>query len=176
MKSAPKWRMRTWLFFLVLGGTGVQWAMPQSAMAQQSCSLETLKGTYIFEYEGFTLTDGQHVPFSAAGFEYYNGDGTMTGVFTGSKDRSIVKELEYTGTYTVDPHCTSALTTNDPVFGILHYDQHLAPDGNKFAFVQTEEGSVASGFEERVSSEILRSSETLKNSCSQAANRFLPGC
>jgi hypothetical protein len=178
MKSAPKWKMRPWLFFLVLGGTGVQWAMPQSAMAQQSCSLETLKGTYIFEYVGFALADGQHVPFSTAGFEYYNGDGTMTGVSTGSDDSSgsIVEDLEYTGTYTVNPDCTSELTTNDPTFGALHYDQFLAPDGNKFTFVQTDEGSIATGIEHRVSTEILRNSETLQNSCSQAANPFLPGC
>jgi len=176
MKSAPDWRMRTWLFFLVLGCTGVQWAMPQSAMAQQSCSLETLKGTYIFEYEGFTVTDGQHVPFSVAGFEYYNGDGTMTGVFTGSNDSRIVEDLEYTGTYTVNPDCTAELTTNDPTFGVTHYDYFLAPDGNKFTFVQTDEGSIATGIEHRVSTEILRNSETLQNSCAQAANRFLPGC
>jgi hypothetical protein len=86
-------------------------------MAQQSCSLATLKGTYIFEYEGFTLVDGQQVPFAFAGFEYYNGDGTMRGVFSGTSDSSIVEDVEYTGRYTVKPDCKSTLTTEDPRFG-----------------------------------------------------------
>ena len=122
------------------------------------------------------LADGQHVPFSAAGFEYYNGDGTMTGVFSGSNDSSIIEDLEYTGTYTVNPDCTSELTTDDPTFGALHFDQFLDPDGDKFTFVETDEGFVVTGLEQRVSVEILRNSETLQNSCSQAANAFLPGC
>ncbi len=163
MRSVPKWRTRTWLFFLVLGCIGVQWMISQSAMAQQSCSLATLKGTYIFEYHGFTLVDGQHVPFSAAGFEYYNGDGTMTGIFSGT-DGGVIEDLPYTGTYTVNPDCTSELTTNDPTFGALHYDQFLDPDGDKFTFVETDKGSVATGFEQRVSTEILRNSKTPHNS------------
>jgi hypothetical protein len=183
MTSVPNWRMRTWLFFLVLGGTGVQWAIPQSAMAQQSCSFETLKGTYIYENRGFTLADGEHVPFSVAGFDYYNGDGTMTGVTSGSNNirGSIVEDVEYTGTYKVNPDCTAELTTTVDVEPQRSFraDLFLAPDGNMVTFVQTDEGFVATGFEQRVSSEILRnsgSSEILQNSCSQANNPFLPGC
>ena len=80
----------------------------------------------------------------------------MTGIFSGTDDSSIIEGLEYTGTYTVNPDCTSELTTDDPTFGALHYDQFLAPDGNNFTFVQTDEGFVATGFEQRVSTEILR--------------------
>src|SRR5687768_7740154 len=55
MKSSPKWRMRARLLLLVLGCAGAQWAIPQSAMGEQSCNLATLKGTYIFETVGFAL-------------------------------------------------------------------------------------------------------------------------
>jgi hypothetical protein len=154
MKSARKWTVHTWLFFLVLGCSGVLWAIPQSAMAQQSCSLATLKGTYIYEYEGFALVDGQHVPFAFAGVEYYNGDGTMRGVFSGTDDSSIDRDIEYTGTYTVEPDCTGTLINVDPI-SVTHFDQFLAPNGSKFTFVQTDEGFVASGVEKRVSRKII---------------------
>jgi hypothetical protein len=170
MQSSPKWRMRARLLLLVLGCAGAQWAIPQSAMAQESCNLGTLKGTYIFEYVGFTLINGQHVPFSAAGFDYYNGDGTMTGVFSDSGDSGIIEDQEFTGKYTVNPDCTSEQITNDPIFGKSHYDQFLAPDGEKFTFVQTDEGFVATGIEHRVSPDIPR------NSCTESGNEFLPGC
>jgi hypothetical protein len=62
----------------------------------------------------------------------------MTGVFTGSSDSSIIEDQEYTGKYTVNPDCTS------------------------------DEGSVATGFEQRVSPD--------RNSCTESGNQFLPGC
>jgi hypothetical protein len=160
MKLAHNWRMRAGLFLLVLGCISLPGGILQSAMAAQSCSLETLKGTYTFEYEG--PRQGGHqgvgvfVPFAFAGFEFYNGDGTMRGVFTGSNDGSIVKDVEFTGIYTVNPDCTSELTTTDPVFGVTHYEQFLAPSGDEFTWVQTDEGFVASGSERRVSHEVLK--------------------
>jgi hypothetical protein len=151
MKLVRNWKMSAGLLLLAFGCTALLLlGIPQRAMTQQSCSVETLKGTYIFEYTGFTIDDGEHVPFSAGGLEYYNGDGTMRGVFSGV-DGGVVEDLEYTGTYTVNPDCTSELTTNDPIFGESHYDQFLDPDGQRFTFVQTDEGFVASGFERRVS-------------------------
>jgi hypothetical protein len=157
MKLVRNWKISAGLLLLALGCTALLLlGIPQRAITQtqQSCSLETLKGTYIFDYTGYTIVDGEHVPFSAAGFEYYNGDGTMRGVFSGV-DGGVTRNLEYTGTYTVNPDCTSELTTNDPVFGDLHFDQFLGPGGNRFTFVQTDEGSVASGTELRVSRDIL---------------------
>jgi hypothetical protein len=154
MKLAHNWRMRAGLFLLVLGCISLPGGILQSAMAAQSCSLETLKGTYTFEYEGFTINNDKHVPFAFAGFEFYNGDGTMRGVFTGTNDGSIVKDVEFTGTYTVNPDCTSELTTTDPVFGVTHFEQFLAPSGDEFTWVQTDEGVVDSGFQRRVSHEV----------------------
>ncbi len=134
-------------------------AIPQSAITQRGCSLATLKGTYIYDFHGYTLVDGKRVPFSYAGFDYYNGDGTMTGIISGTDDSSIIENLEYTGTYTVNADCTSELTTNDPTFGALHFDLFLDPDGDKYTFVETDKGFVTGGFEQRVSTEILRNSK-----------------
>lgn len=128
----------------------------QSAMAQPQCSEATLRGTYIYSYDGFTVGEGgEQQPFAYSGIESYDGAGTMTGVFSGSTNGVIDQDVLYTGTYTVNADCTSELTTVDPVAGELHFDQFVDPSGDEFRFAQTDEGVVASGSERRVSAEII---------------------
>ena len=90
-----------------------------------------------------------------SGIKSYDGAGTMTGIFSGSTNGVIDEDVLYTGTYTVNPDCTSELTTVDPVGGENHYDQFVDPSGDEFEFVQTDEGIVVSGSERRVSVEII---------------------
>jgi hypothetical protein len=131
-------------------------------MAQPECSEATLRGTYIYSYDGFTVGEGgEQQPFAYSGMESYDGAGTMTGIFSGSTNGVIDEDVLYTGTYTVNADCTSELTTVDPVEGETHYDQFLDPSGDEFRFVQTDEGVVASGSERRVSAEIITLSEDL---------------
>ena len=125
-------------------------------MAQPECSEATLRGTYIYAYDGFIVGEGgEQQPFAYSGIESYDGAGTMTGIFSGSSNGVIDEDVFYTGTYTVDAACTSELTTVDPVFGEAHFDQFVDPSGDEFQFVQTDEGVVASGSERRVSAEII---------------------
>jgi hypothetical protein len=140
---------------LGLGYLGLQLGHPQIAMAQPECSEATLRGTYIYSYDGFTVGEGgEQQPFAFSGIESYDGAGTMTGIFTGSDNGVIDQDVFYTGTYTVNADCTSELTTVDPS-GEAHYDQFVDPSGDEFQFVQTDEGFVAAGSERRVSAEII---------------------
>ena len=50
------------------------------------------------------------------------------------------------GTYTVNADCTGSVSYSDGT----RYDQFVAPDGSQFVFVQTNPGTVAAGFEPRV--------------------------
>ena len=142
---------------LLLGlGLGLQLGHPQGAMAQPECSVATLRGTYIFSNDGFTVgAGGEQQPFAFSGIESYDGAGTMTGIFSGSANGVIDEDVVYTGTYTVNADCTSELTTVDPVTGENHYDQFVDPSGDEFEFVQTDEGVVSAGSERRVSVEII---------------------
>ena len=141
---------------LGLGYLGLQLGHPQSAMAQPECSEATLRGTYIYAYDGFIVGEGgEQQPFAYSGIESYDGAGTMTGIFSGSTNGVIDEDVLYTGTYTVNADCTSELTTVDPEFGETHYDQFVDPSGDEFRFVQTDEGVVASGSERRVSPKII---------------------
>jgi hypothetical protein len=141
---------------LSLGYLGLQLGHPQSAMAQPECSEATLRGTYIYSFDGFIVGEGgEQQPFASSGIESYDGAGTMTGIFSSSINGVIDEDVVYTGTYTVNADCTSELTTVDPVTGEAHYDQFVDPSGDEFEFVQTDEGIVVAGSERRVSVEII---------------------
>jgi hypothetical protein len=109
----------------------------------KSCTLESYNGRYVFAGDG---------KFSAiAGVEIYNGDGTVTGIFSQSLDGTIAQEVAYTGTYTVNPDCSSTVILTETVSGaVSHYSQFLGPKGEEFTWVQTDPGSVSAGFEKRV--------------------------
>ena len=109
-------------------------------MAQPECSEATLRGTYIYSYDGFAVGQGGgQQPFAFSGIESYDGAGTMTGIFSGSTNGVIDEDVFYTGTYTVNADCTSELTTVDPAEE-AHYDQFIDPSGDEFRFVQTDQG------------------------------------
>jgi hypothetical protein len=147
-------RRRIWIisvgFLVALGCLSLQWSRAPQARDFLSCSLATLQGTYIYAYEGFTIENGQQTPFAFAGQEVYYGDGTMTGVYSASTNGAVIQNIPYTGTYTVNADCTSTLTTTEEL-GTFHYDQFLGPKGDEFSWVATDPGTVASGFERRVS-------------------------
>ena len=84
MKRIPKLAGLT-LCALAAAGLALALQLPQGASAQaQACSLETLQGDYIYSYDGVTVADGQQTPYAYAGRENYDGQGGMTGVYSGS--------------------------------------------------------------------------------------------
>ena len=65
------------LCVLGLGYLGLQLGHPHSALADMGCSNATLKGTYLFAYDGWQIdADNVRKPFAFSGIEIYNGDGT----------------------------------------------------------------------------------------------------
>lgn len=143
------WTMGVGLIMAV-GLFTVGLSAPQQAWGQSECSLATLQGTYIFAYDGIQLKDGKQIPFAQAGQETYNGDGTMTGVFSGNFGGEVVRNAPYTGTYTVNDDCTGSLTTTEETGVISHYDQFTGPRGDELSFVQTDPDFIAAGFQRRV--------------------------
>ncbi len=132
---------------LLISGAG----RPEQAWSDKPCSLRTLKGTYVYHCAGVQLVDGQPVHFAFAGKDQYNGDGTMTGVYSFSDNGTISHHVSYTGTYTVNPDCTGALTTKDENGVVTHADLFFGRDGEEVSFVLTDPGVVDAGVERRVS-------------------------
>ena len=123
---------------------------PEQALSDKPCSLQTLKGTYVYHCAGFQLVDGQQVHFAFAGKDHYNGDGTMTGVYSFSDTSAISHHVSYTGTYTVKPDCTGTFTTVDENGVVVHTDLFFGRDGDEVSFILTDRGVVDAGVERRV--------------------------
>ena len=75
---------------LLVSGAG----HPEPAVSENPCSLRTLKGTYLYHCAGVRIENGQPVHFAFAGKDQYNGDGTMTGVYSLS-DNGLAARLLY---------------------------------------------------------------------------------
>ena len=132
------------LLLVLAGLTGrVVTPPPAWGAAEKKCTLASYKGRYVFAGGGKAS--------AIAGLEVYNGDGTMTGIYSQSTDGKVVRNIAYTGTYTVNPNCSSELTITETASqAVVHYDQFIAPSGEEFTWVQTDPGSVSAGFERRV--------------------------
>jgi hypothetical protein len=120
--------------------------------AEAKCSLATLNGKYVVNFNGFQIVGSKQVPFAIAGFETFDGRGHAQGVISQSVNGKITSHIPFTGTYTITPDCF--VTETDIVAGTtLHFDEFTTPDGRKITFVETDPGVVASGVETRGTSQ-----------------------
>ena len=134
---------------LALAGAGNAFAAEDSTAPDATaarCSEATLHGTYLFANEGVALSGNDRVQFADAGADMYDGNGHVREVFTLSVNGKITRFAHLTGKYTVNPDCTGSVSYADGT----RYDQFVAPDGSQIVFVQTNPGTVAAGFEPRV--------------------------
>jgi hypothetical protein len=120
---------------------------PTPSAHSSSCDLATLKGTYLFEGNGASVSGTTTTPTAFAGSEHFNGAGAVTGSSTFSSGGTIVPRSTFTGSYTLAPDCTGTLTIGTS----LHFDIYVAPSGDKFTYVQTDPSSVSAATETRVS-------------------------
>ena len=133
---------------LALAGVGSALAAEDDAAtdaAPAKCSQATLHGTYLFAYQGFTVSGNDQGPFAVAGSEVYDGLGNVRSVSTFSVNGKITQIARIDGRYTVNADCTGSTIYSDGT----SYDDFIAPDGSIHVFVQTNPGTVAAGFEPR---------------------------
>ncbi len=110
------------------------------------CSSKTLKGTYIYQFEG-SRDDGKTLT-REAGMEVYDGEGTMTVIASFNSVPGSVFSFQTTQlTYTVNANCTGVLSGKNGPYA----DIFIAPDGSSFTFLSNVAGHQISGVETRVS-------------------------
>ena len=115
--------------------------------SRAKCSEATLKGTYLFAYDGFGIKGNDQIPFAVAGYDVFDGNGNINSVSSFNVNGKITRKEHVSGTYSVNADCTSTAIYEDGT----HYDQFIAPDGSKFTFVQTKPSEVVTAtFEPRV--------------------------
>jgi hypothetical protein len=106
-------------------------------------SENTLRGTYLFADHGVDTTGKT---FAGVGYEVFDGNGNIEGVFSANFNGKITRNEPLSGTYSVKANCTGTLTFASG----SRYDLFIAPDGSKLTFVQTKPSEdVAAGFEPR---------------------------
>ena len=156
MRAISRKMLRS-LCLLCLGYIGLHLGYPHSALADMGCSNATLKGTYLFAYDGWQIdADKVRKPFAFSGMEIYNGDGTMRGIYSGSIDGVVFQMVGYTGTSTIHPNCTGEQTFTDDLGVVTHNDVFVAPSGDEFTFVMPDPGSVSAGSEPRVKHRVVK--------------------
>jgi hypothetical protein len=124
------------------------------AAARATCDLGTLRGTYLFADHGVDSTTGK--PFAGAGYEYYDGNGNIEGVFSSNFDGVITRRESSQGTYEVNADCTGRSTYPGDVE--YKYDLFIDPGGEMFTWVQIKprRSEVVSGVSQRVTRQRVR--------------------
>jgi hypothetical protein len=158
MKRSGIWAAGVVLVLLVVGAgvlaSGAGYAEDNGDNGDENaavakCSKATLDGTYLVAYDGYEIKGDKKVPFAQAGYEVYDGNGKVKGVYSANFNGEVFRNLRFPGTYTVKANCTGTSTIiSDGVSG--RADLFIAPDGSKFTAVQTNPPElVASAFELR---------------------------
>ena len=153
MQRSGIWAACVVLVLLVGAGVlavGAGYAKDDAAenAAVAKCSKATLDGQYLFAQDGVQIKGGDQVPFAIAGYEVFDGNGKVKVVASANFNGDVVRNVVFTGTYTVKANCTGTSTANVPNEGRLDSDLFIAPDGSMFTFVQTNPSQqVTSGFE-----------------------------
>jgi hypothetical protein len=113
--------------------------------AEARCSEATLDGRYLFAFDG-SITEGEDQgPFAVAGYQVFDGDGKSKGVSSFSVNGKITENQPFSSTYEVKADCTATQVVEAAI--TTEYDLFIAPDGSMYTFVQTDPGTVASGFD-----------------------------
>jgi hypothetical protein len=116
------------------------------------CSEATLHGTYLVAHNGVVIEETKkgppQGPFAQAGYEVYDGNGNVDGLFSLNFNGNVFRHVSVPGTYTVKANCTGTSTFISEEGVPFRADLFIAPDGSMYTFVQTNPPEVvASGFE-----------------------------
>jgi hypothetical protein len=108
----------------------------------RACTLETLRGSYLFAASGFNIVGGVAQPKAIHDAIEFNGDGTLTvPAVTLSVNGNIIRRPGNPGNYTVEADCRGMLVFSDgPSFDIV-----VALDGKTVWMFQTNPNTVFQG-------------------------------
>jgi hypothetical protein len=78
------------------------------------CSEATLHGTYLLAHNGDVIEETKkgppQGPFAQAGYEVYDGNGNVDGLFSLNFNGNVFRHVSVPGTYTVKANCTGTST------------------------------------------------------------------
>lgn len=112
------------------------------------CSVNSVRGTYVFSASGFNIVAGAAKPKAIVEIVELNGDGTLSvPAATVSLNGVIIRSMPGVGTYTVTDDCRGTITfTGGPAFDIF-----VSPNAEIIWMIQTTPDSVFQGTATRTS-------------------------
>ena len=118
-------------------------AFGSAALAEDECSMATLKGHYTYWAQG---TDAAGKATAEVGQEHFDGAGNISRTSSSAGSADFTQDK---GTYTVNGDCSGTSTYASGA----SYNFFLAPSGDNFVFTSTNEGIVQAGEDTRVDTE-----------------------
>lgn len=117
------------------------------ALADNDCSLKTLRGSYVFAANGYNIVSGVAQPKTIVEVIDFNGDGTLSVPAATRSVNGVVARTPPggTGSYTVAAACTGTITFAGPLFDIF-----VSPNGETLWMIQTNPDTVFQGTATRV--------------------------
>src|SRR5437868_205636 len=127
---------------MALGVSGV-------ALADNDCTLKTLRGSYYFAANGYNMVAGVAQPKAIVEVIDFKGDGTLSvPAATRSVNGVIARSAPGgTGSYTVEAGCTGILAFD----GGPSFDIFISPKGETLWMIQTNPDTVFQGTATRIS-------------------------
>ena len=115
-----------------------------SSLAQEKCTVGTLKGQYVFTGRGFIEALQPGVQRMHYGVFIFDGSGKFTGKQSSSRGGKIGRE-KLEGTYTLEPDCAGTMSFGSYLnpSGQIHWDVYVTSDGKRGHMIRMDEGNMA---------------------------------
>jgi hypothetical protein len=125
------------LVFAMAQGTSPTARAAADSIEPANCSVQTLRGVYLWAWDGYQNFGGNPVPKTIMQGIQFNGDGTFTNTFgTINIGGTIVRDVTGgVGTYTVAANCTGTMSSTGPSFNI-----YVGPGAQQLWTTQTGGG------------------------------------
>lgn len=99
--------------------------------AQSTCTLDTIKGTYIFEAQGVNVEESKILHYAEAGVWTLDGAGNAVGIISAARDgEAFARRDAFTATYKLESDCVYSVTDQ---FG-LSVDLYATSSGDDIMY------------------------------------------
>jgi len=119
------------------------------ALADNDCTLQTLRGSYVFAANGYNIVAGVTQPKTIVEVIDFNGDGTLSVPAATRSVNGVIARTPPggTGSYTADAGCKGTIAfAGGPSFDIF-----ISPKGERLWMIQTNSDTVFQGKATRIS-------------------------
>jgi hypothetical protein len=118
-----------------------------NSLAQEKCTVGTLKGQYVFTGRGFIEALQPGVQRMHYGVFIFDGVGKFTGKQSSSRGGKIGRE-KLEGTYTLESDCSGTMSFRTIGSDLnpdiqIHWDVYVTGDGKRGHMIRMDEGNMA---------------------------------